>query len=59
MQFRTFFRPVDTIVLAIKESNVEKFDIEDLKSLLKFVPDKTIVSEVINKLRGQSFKSLF
>ncbi|XP_046853440.1 inverted formin-2-like isoform X1 [Xenia sp. Carnegie-2017] len=38
-----FKMPVDTIVLAIKESNVEKFDIEDLKSLLKFVPDKTIV----------------
>ncbi|XP_028397641.1 inverted formin-2-like isoform X1 [Dendronephthya gigantea] len=40
---RHFKMPIGTIVQAIRQCDVEKFDVEDLKSLLKFVPDKTIV----------------
>ena len=38
------FRPIDAIVQTIRQCDIEKFGVEDWKSLLKFVPDKTIVS---------------
>ncbi|CAB4005147.1 Inverted formin-2 [Paramuricea clavata] len=38
-----FKMPIDAIVQIIRQCDIEKFGVEDLKSLLKFVPDKTIV----------------
>ena len=44
-----YFRPIDAIVQTIRQCDIEKFGVEDLKSLMKFIPDKTIVSRTLNQ----------